>query len=58
MFKELFRQKRLKRNFFLKEIFRGNLNETISTNKIATFRFTRKISLSRKSTIKQVQKNL
>ena len=54
MIKELFRQKRLKPNFFLKEIFRGNLNETISTNKIATFRFTRKISLSRKSTKKQV----
>ena len=36
----------LKRNFFLREIFRGNSNETISVAEIASFRFPRKTFLS------------
>ena len=36
-------------NILLKKIFRGNLNEVISTNEIGSFRFPRKIFLNRKS---------
>ena len=39
-------------NFLLRKNFRGNLNETISANKIASFRFPLKIFLKRKLTIK------
>ena len=37
--------------FLLRKIFRRNLNEAISTNEIALFRFPRKIFLKKKLTI-------
>ena len=43
----------LKVNFLLREISRGNLNEVISLVEIVSFRFLRKISLSRKWTLTQ-----
>ena len=39
--------------FLLWEIFHGNLNEAISANEIASFRFPRKISLKRKLGLSQ-----
>ena len=39
-------------NFFLWEIFRGNLNEVIPLAEIALFRFPRKTFLKRKSTFR------
>ena len=43
----------LKVSFLLREISRGNLNEVISLVEIVSFRFLRKISLSRKWTLTQ-----
>ena len=43
----------LKVNFLLREISCGNLNEVISLVEIVSFRFLRKISLSRKWTLTQ-----
>ena len=40
-------------NFLLREISCGNLNEVISLVEIASFRFLRKIFLSRKWTLTQ-----
>ena len=40
-------------NFLLRKAFHGNVNEAISVNEIASFRFPRKIFRNRKLTIRK-----
>ena len=50
--------RKVKVNFLLNQIFRGNLNEAISTNETVSFRFPRKIFLKTKLTFRAANKEI